>query len=62
MFYLPVKGSFLPIIWTVLKSLNYDKIKISWEMESTHDDFLFQIVMVDDSSNDLNIICDDFTF
>jgi hypothetical protein len=33
MFYLPVKGSFLPIIWTVLKSLNYDKIKISWEMD-----------------------------
>jgi hypothetical protein len=34
----------------------------SWEMKSIRDDFLFQIVMVDDSSYDLKIICDDFSF
>jgi hypothetical protein len=41
---------FLLIVWTISKSSNYDGMKMSWEMKSIHDNFLFQIVMVDDSS------------
>jgi hypothetical protein len=41
---------FLQTIWTLSKSSNYDGIKMSWKIKSIHDDFSFQIVIIDDSS------------